>query len=339
MADLKLLSVIIPAYNSEKYLEKCVASVAEQTYQNIEIVIVNNGSTDSTPQVCEELANKYDNREFKIVNLNPNQGINWARRAGVENADGDYIAFIDSDDYIDLTAYEKVIKVLEENDCDMVQFGYRSVDEQGKIISEHHREPVKFDNERDAFKYFVYIILINSALVWEKVYKRAIFDNIEWPKLSGHEDFCTSVQLFAKVKKFIAIDDVFYCHFDNLKSESRLMIETKSKISNIIDGAKFCSNFTEKTMPELLPEMLYFLISVNTNIISLIDNKDIINQIRSITTRDYQRMKSELKKQNRKLYIKRDHKHGIHIWFSLHYPNLYKVYLTTRLKIHALTGI
>ena len=78
----KLLSVIIPAYNAAKFLAKCVDSIANQIYKNIEIVIVNNGSQDNTPELCEELKSKYNAREFKIVNLNPNQGINWARRAG-----------------------------------------------------------------------------------------------------------------------------------------------------------------------------------------------------------------------------------------------------------------
>ncbi|MBR0097290.1 MAG: glycosyltransferase family 2 protein, partial [Synergistaceae bacterium] len=77
---LKKLSVIIPAYNAEKYLAKCVESIAKQSYKNIEIVIVINGSLDSTPQICDELAAKYNN--IKLIRLNPNQGTNWARRAG-----------------------------------------------------------------------------------------------------------------------------------------------------------------------------------------------------------------------------------------------------------------
>ncbi|MBQ6909223.1 MAG: type I 3-dehydroquinate dehydratase, partial [Synergistaceae bacterium] len=174
--DLKLLSVIIPAYNTAKFLNKCVASIAEQTYQNIEIVIVNNGSTDSTPEICEELKAKYNNRIFKIINLNPNQGINFARRAGFEAASGDYVTTIDSDDYIDLSAYEKAIKVLEENNLDMVQFGYYDVYTDGRIIEAHKLQPVKFNNARDSFKNFASIIIDHLTLLWDKVYKRELFE-------------------------------------------------------------------------------------------------------------------------------------------------------------------
>lgn len=177
LENLKLLSVIIPAYNAEKYLAKCVDSVAEQSYKNIEIVIVNNGSSDSTPEICKELKAKYNNRIFKIINLNPNQGINFARRTGVENAGGDYTAFIDSDDYLDLEAYETAIKVLEENDCDMVQFGIKLVNLYGKILSLWQHDAKIFNQTEEIYKYFM-TNPVPTWNVWDKVYKRNLFENL-----------------------------------------------------------------------------------------------------------------------------------------------------------------
>ena len=339
MTDLKKLSVIIPAYNAAKFLAKCVDSIANQTYENIEIVIVNNGSQDNTPDICEELKAKYNSREFKIINLNPNQGINHARRAGVENATGDYVTTIDSDDYIDLNAYAKVIQVLEANDCDMVQFGYYDIYPDDRFISEHKCKPVKADNTHDAFKYYVSVILDSKTLLWDKVYKRSLFENLQWPKVSYTEDYCTDTQLFAKVQKFMSIDQSFYYHTANPDSVCNRVTVNRQSIEDFITGSKFVTDFTAKAMPEFLPEILCYNNYINFTIIIGLITKYYPANLCKIMYRDYERMNNELKRQNRKLDIKIGFKQKIYLWLLIHYPRLYKFYLTTRLKIHALTGI
>ena len=345
--DLKLLSVIIPAYNTAKFLNKCVASIAEQTYQNIEIVIVNNGSTDSTPEICEELKAKYNNRIFKIINLNPNQGINFARRAGFEAASGDYVTTIDSDDYIDLSAYEKAIKVLEENNLDMVQFGYYDVYTDGRIIEAHKLQPVKFNNARDSFKNFASIIIDHLTLLWDKVYKRELFENLEWPKVSYTEDYCTDVQLFAKAEKFMSIEDIFYYHMRNPDSVCNSKVLNKQRITDLLSGINFVNEFTAQATPEFLPEILYYSINLHFDIIilNILSGKpeiqELINQCIKMLEQDYKRMKQELKAQGRDLYCNKKliRKTKIHLSLLIHCPSLYKFYLKTRLKIKALTGI
>ena len=339
MTDLKKLSVIIPAYNAAKFLDKCVASIAEQTYENIEIVIVNNGSQDNTPEICKALKAKYNNREFKIINLNPNQGINWARRAGFENASGDYVTTIDSDDYIDLNAYKSVIKVLEANTCDMVQFGYYDVDPDGKVIAENRLEPVKFDNARDSFKNFVSISINHFTLLWDKVYKRSLFENLQWPKVSLTEDYCTATQLLAKTNKFIAIAESFYYHTANSDSVCHRVSVNKQSIEDFITGSNFVIDFTSKSMPEFLPEILCYSVNINFIVISSIITLYYPADLCKIIRRDYERMNSELKRQNRKLYIKISFKQKIYLWLLIYFPRFYKFYLTKRLKLHALTEI
>jgi len=341
LEDLKLLSVIIPAYNAEKYLAKCVESAVNQTYKNIEIIIVNNGSSDNTHEICEELKAKYNN--IKIIKLNPNQGVNLARKAGVEAASGDYITFIDSDDYIDLNAYEKVIKVLEENDCDIVQFGYNGVDPEGKLIASHTREAVKVNTAREALKYFLYALPENSVLVWDKIYKRDLFENLEWPRLTYYEDFAANVQLFAKAKKFMAISENFYYHVIHPAAVSSAKRDDKAKILNDLNGLNFLKDFTAKTMPECMPEILYNAVTAEIVISNIKsddpDTKDLINKCRGTLSRDYKLMKSELKAQRRKLNVKLNGKMRFHYLLFMHCPRLYKFYLAARLKIKALTGI
>jgi len=338
--DLKLLSVIIPAYNTAKFLNKCVASIAEQTYQNIEIVIVNNGSTDSTPEICEELKAKYNNRIFKIINLNPNQGINFARRAGVEHASGDYIAFIDSDDYIEPETYGTAIKILEENSCDMVQFAIYSVDIDGKILKEWRRENLIFNDAREAYKYF--LTDINPAWnVWDKVYKRELFKNIEWLKISALEDYCVSAQLFAKAQKFMTINKFLYNYVQHSGSTMHRPSSGPQQSDEALKSAvSLVVNLTQKNFPDLMPEALWHKINLY-HIIYMSGKQIITKQDVQNMLRDYNHMRSDLKAQGRELYIDKRmrRKQEIKVWMLAHCPRFYKFYLTTRLKLHALTGI
>lgn len=112
-----LISVIIPIYKVEDYLDECVQSVIHQTYKNLEIILVNDGSPDKCPQICDEYA-KLDNRI--IVIHKKNGGLSDARNAGLKQATGDFISFVDSDDFIDTTMYEKMLEYQQESDADIV---------------------------------------------------------------------------------------------------------------------------------------------------------------------------------------------------------------------------
>ncbi|MBQ8692891.1 MAG: glycosyltransferase family 2 protein [Synergistaceae bacterium] len=250
MADLKKISVIIPAYNAERFINKCVESLLNQSYKNVEIVIVINGSQDATPQICEELAAKYNN--IKLVKLNPNQGTNWARRAGFEASSGEYITLCDSDDYLDANAYEKAIKVLEENNLDIVQFGVNLVTPEGKLLSQDKPEQMKLNNSRDNFFY----ALTLAGALWNKVYKRSVFENVEWPKLTHFEDTPMTIQLLAHAKNFMSISEPFYYWVQNPGSGSHRPDMSKFK-TDAETSTSFMVDFTRKNFPEFLPEILW----------------------------------------------------------------------------------
>lgn len=126
-----LVSIVLPIYNVEKYLDRCIESVINQTYRNLEILLVDDGSPDDCPQKCEEWAKK-DGR-IKVIHK-ANAGLGYARNTGIENASGEYICFFDSDDYIDPSTIEKAYNTAQKNNSDMVLFGHYDVDVQGKIV-------------------------------------------------------------------------------------------------------------------------------------------------------------------------------------------------------------
>ena len=139
MNSLKI-SVILPIYNVEKYLDNCIQSIVNQKYKNLEIILVDDGSKDKCPQICDEWGNK-DSR-IKVIHKE-NAGLGMARNTGIENATGDYISFVDSDDMIDLNTYQECIEVLQDYKYDMVAFGYKEVNEENKIINEIIPTPLK----------------------------------------------------------------------------------------------------------------------------------------------------------------------------------------------------
>ena len=340
----KLLSVIIPAYNVEKFLIKCVESVVNQTYKNIEIIIVDDGSSDSTPQICDELANKYNN--IKIIHQE-NKGLAQTRGVGFNASRGEYIAFIDSDDYIDLNAYETAIKVLEDNDADMVMFGCYVIEPNGNILQEWQWEDLIFENTRDIFKNFASTQTPNWGMPY-KVYKREIFANIEWPKINMAEDYFISAQLFAKAQKFAVMNDIFYYYVQQPDSLCHQPYINPVKRSDTIQANNFVIKLTANKFPEFLPEILWRRVENIYNILLIYISqsysgwREVTKQLLPILKQDYKSMKQELKAQGRELYIDNStftRKQQIIIWLLAHCPNLYKNYLKLRLKIHALTGI
>ena len=127
-----LVSVVLPIYNVEKYLDRCVTSVVNQTYRNLEIILVDDGSPDNCPTMCEAWAAR-DSR-IKVVHKE-NAGLGMARNTGIENATGEYICFFDSDDYIAPDTIEKCFNTARKEDADLVSFGSLQVNAAGAIVS------------------------------------------------------------------------------------------------------------------------------------------------------------------------------------------------------------
>lgn len=206
---MSLISVIIPIYNVEKYLDKCVDSIINQTYKNLEIILVDDGSPDNCPKMCDDYAKK-DSR-IKVVHKE-NGGLSDARNAGMEVATGEYVSFIDSDDYISLDFYETLLETIVDNDSDIVECG---------VVKFY--EDNSFDEYSDDLKVTNYDTLdgleglINEnpfkQHVWNKLYKSSVALDIPYAVGKLNEDEFWTYQVFGKAKKVTRINQTMYYYF------------------------------------------------------------------------------------------------------------------------------
>lgn len=201
MSDL--ISIVVPVYNVEQYIEQCIDSILQQTYSNIEIILVNDGSTDSSGEICERYAKK--DKRIKLIQKK-NGGLSDARNYGIVAAKGRYIGCVDSDDWIEADMYEKLYKACIDNDADISVCG-------------HFREYV---NKTVLYEQKYEILSANQALeklirgeelhdhAWSKLYKKFLFNEIEYPVGKLYEDVRTTYKLIAKSSKVISIPNPLY---------------------------------------------------------------------------------------------------------------------------------
>ena len=189
-----LISVIVPIYKAEPYLRRCIDSIINQTYKNLEIILVNDGSPDKCGDICDE----YTTKDSRIIVIHQtNEGAGGARNTGVKIATGEYISFVDSDDYLEITAYEQLTKFLLENDLDIIGFDHYKIENNKKI------SPVKQENQ-----FFTKLEGLNAILkyeiepvVWDKIYKTSIAQKVYFPKHRALEDLATTFKYFIYAEK------------------------------------------------------------------------------------------------------------------------------------------
>ncbi len=184
--DGKKISVIVPVYNSIDCLERCVRSICAQTYANLEILLIDDGSTDGTDQLCERLADQDDRIR---VHHKKNGGASSARNVGIDLSTGDYLGFVDSDDYVDADVYEKLAEALEKGNYSVVQISRDEVDEEGGRLPDICMPP-----EKERFcssETFLRELLMHrgDCSFCTKLFLREIFDGHRFPEGELNEDF------------------------------------------------------------------------------------------------------------------------------------------------------
>lgn len=210
------VSVIVPVYNTERYLEKCLCSLVNQTLEDIEIIIVNDGSTDDSQSIIDKYVKKYPRKVNSYVK--ENGGLSDARNYGISKAIGDFIGFVDSDDFVDTNMYMKLYDAALNEGADIVECGYMNYYEQeNKSITSEYETPLEFKNSipiRDKD-----IIIDATSMSWNKLYKKFLFHNynIKFPIGLWYEDYSTTPLLISKARKYALIDYIgyYYLQRDN----------------------------------------------------------------------------------------------------------------------------
>ena len=205
----ELISVIIPVFNVEAYLNKCMASVVQQSYKELEIIVVDDGSTDNSSQICDEWALK-DSRIHVIHK--ENGGLSDARNAGLAVATGGYISFVDSDDWLKPRFMETLMRTLKETNADIVECGVTYVDEQEHVLRKRcFRENKAIKNRIEALRALIKEDGIYQT-VWNKLYRHDVLKGILFEKGKYNEDDFWTYQVFDRAEKLAVISDELYCY-------------------------------------------------------------------------------------------------------------------------------
>ena len=202
-----LISIIVPVYNVEQYLERCMTSILNQTYKKLEIILVDDGATDNSSKMCDEYA-RLDNR-VKVIHK-ANGGLSDARNAGIEIATGEYIGYVDSDDWIEPDMYERMYNACIENDAQLAVCRYASEYKDKTVLG--GKNTVVPLNRDELLKIYISghdeYIIYNS--VWSKLFKRELVEGVQFPKGRNSEDIMYTTKAFCKLEKAVYIDSCLY---------------------------------------------------------------------------------------------------------------------------------
>ena len=230
------VSIIVPIYNVEEYLDRCINSLVNQTLREIEIILVDDGSPDRCPQMCDEWAKK--DYRIKVIHKK-NEGLGLARNSGLNVAIGDFVAFLDSDDYLELETYEKVYEEAIANNLDICYFYRRKVDQNNRRIEIYrNRLREEYFNKSEVMQYMLNVVghkpsdkiqRVESFSVCMAIYRKSIIDNSQ----------CRFVS-----EKFVASEDLLF-HLDLLPHVGRIVVLPNVFYNNTINSASISHNYNE----------------------------------------------------------------------------------------------
>lgn len=254
-----LLTVVIPVYNVEKYLKRCIESILIQEWKNYDILLVDDGSTDSSPQICDDYAKVYD---FISVIHKKNGGLSEARNTGISHAKGDYVYFPDSDDWLEPQTFKELADVLESQEFDIVSFNREFVKgEEDTIVSDPLVTQVY--EGKDAFVQMLKHSYI-TGFANDKIYKKSLFidNNISFPKGKYYEDLGTNYKLFLSAENVFATNQKYY-HYLIDNPDSITQSWNEQKFSDMFEFYKdiFYSDFVRSRLnqEELQTSQLYYV--------------------------------------------------------------------------------
>lgn len=231
------ISVIVPVYNVESFLARCIESIICQTYQNLEIILVDDGSDDGCSEICDSYAEK--DARIRVVHKK-NGGLSDARNIGIQFATGEYIGYVDSDDWIQETMYEKLYQSISKENADIAVCGYYISDGKNATTAFQSHDLVVFNKEAALEELCKNTRILSHA--WDKLYKRSVLENKYFPKGKYYEDIYIMHKVFLEADKIVFLDEPLYYYFQRagsivsnktLLSYEHLILGFKSRLEDL----------------------------------------------------------------------------------------------------------
>lgn len=281
---MDLISIIVPVYNVSSYLEKCLDSIVNQSYSNLEIILVDDGATDNSGIICDTYSVK--DKRIKVIHKE-NGGLSSARNAGIDIARGKYFAFIDSDDWIEFDFIELLYNSMKLDNADISQCSF--IQERGEHLSDINRvEEVKLITGVDAIEnLYNKHTYIDTVVSWNKLYNRKLFDEIRYPEGMINEDEAIIHEILYGVNK-VAINESTLYHYtirDNSITKSEYNIKKLDSITAFEKRLDFLKKNKEFRLMELTTPWYFRVLLDNATKLHYSQIKDKEIHISEITTK------------------------------------------------------
>ena len=245
-----LISVIVPIYNVEKYLPECIDSIINQTYKNIEILLINDGLTDNCDKICDEYSKK--DERIKVIHKE-NGGLSDARNCGIDIANGEYIAFVDSDDYLSEQFIEKLYISIIENNTKLSQCNFVKVtNNYVEIEKRGYNEKIKTKSGYEMIK-DLYTNHWENIVAWNKLYAKELFNDLRYPYGKIHEDEFITYQVLYKLDNVAIVEEYLYKYRQNENSITgeKFKLQRLDVLKALEERIKFFEQKNEKQLYEM----------------------------------------------------------------------------------------
>lgn len=251
---IKKVSIIVPVYNVSQYLEKCIDSILEQSYSNLEVILVDDGSTDISKEIVDSYYRMHS--EIIVAVHQENGGLSAARNKGLDIATGDYISFIDSDDYVEKNMISEMVCILNHTLADIAVCGRIDEYEDGRSQERFVDDNLVIMNGEECIRRILTWNKVDIAAC-DKLYVAKLWKNVRFPKGRNNEDICTIPQIIYKANKIVHVASPFY-HYCHRKNSITTTIN-KKKVNDFNRAIEDIRKFVEYAYPMIDNELIYYL--------------------------------------------------------------------------------
>lgn len=314
--EKELISIIVPIYNVEKYLEECIESLILQDYENIEIILVDDGSQDKSKKICDKYAEKHSN--IKTYHKE-NGGLSDARNYGIKKANGKYICFVDSDDFVKSDYISSMYDNLKKHNVQISACGYSYCYLNGEIINRNFQN-IEERYDKDEAQIYMSLIGYFNVVAWNKLYDKKLFDDIEFPKGKTSEDMFIMYKIIEKAGSIYYSSKEKYLYRQREGSITKNIIRNNSINIDGIEAAKevytyFKNNNRIKVLPYIARLVIFQTIGVYNAILCRNYDKNKMRELRKEA--------KELKKEM--TYDKLSKSRKIQLYIFLHNIFIYNI--------------